>query len=336
MLWNQFFRIAAVFVIFMSISVGINAQTSEDDEVIKVDVALVNIPFSVSDREGRAVSGLTLNNFTLMDDGKPQKIEYLSTQDAPLNVVLLIDTSQSALEIFKKIQNAAGEFVKQLRPKDRCMVISFDSTARVETEFTSNQKRLDRIIKATVLSQKPGTLLRDSVFVTVDKEFAKVQGRKAIILITDGIDAGSKISKEALLYRLSEADSPIYSVFYESNNEPVIKVVSKDPKQPIVANANYSISQKQINKIKAERQKRNLEAADYLGKLAEQTGGRSYRKEIDNLGEAFNKIAEELRMQYLISFYPEDTNYNLANHKIKIKVDKSNVAVRLKNTVLLK
>ena len=311
----------------------VRAQTAEDNEVIKVDVALVNVPFSVSDREGRNVLGLTARNFAFFDDGKPQKIEYLSTQDTPLNIVLLLDTSQSAQEQFDKIKNAAGEFIKQLRPTDKCMIVSFDAAARVKSEFTGDQKTLDKAIKRTVLSGKPGTLLRDAISAVMDKEFVKVKGRKAIILITDGKDAGSAISKNDLLYHLSESDAPIYSVYYETVvalPPPAVKTGKKE------AAKNQGYSEKRLKKIHADQQQRNEDAAGFLEQISEVTGGRSYRKEINNLGEAFNNITEELRKQYLIGFYPDDTNYNVSRHQIKIKVDKKNVVVRMKNYALLK
>lgn len=304
------------------------AQTAEDDEVIKVDTALVNVPFSVSDREGRSILGLKMENFTLFEDGQPIKIEYLSTQDNPLNVVLLLDTSRSAVKRFDKIKNAASEFIKQLRPNDRCMIVSFDSAARVKSEFTSNQTLLDKAIKRTVLGDKQGTLMRDAISVVVENELRKVKGRKAIILITDGKDAGSSIGENDLLYSLAESDAPIYSVLYETiplasaSNSPN----TKEPKY----------DKKKFKQFQLAQQKKNEDAANFMGKLSEITGGRSYRKEINNLSEAFITITEELRKQYLIGFYPESENYDFSKHQLKIKIDQKNAVVRMKNYALLR
>ncbi len=335
MLWTKFLILVTLNFFFLVQSSSLLAQTKEDDEVLKFDVALVNVPFSVSDREGRNILGLTTHNFTLFEDGKPQKIEYLSTQDTPLNIVLLLDTSQSAQEIFDKIKIAATEFIRQLRPLDRCMIISFDEMARVKSEFTTDRIKLDKAIKRTVLSQKPGTLLRDTVGVTVEKELVKVTGRKAIVLITDGRDAGSTISKNNLLYRLAESDAPIYSVYYETVQVLMPTTPQNNGKIQTKAQNNH-LSQKQISQMRAEIKKKNVESADFLGKMSDVTGGRMYQREINNLSEAFNNIAEELRKQYLISFYPNDTNYKLSEHQIKVKVDQKNAVVRMKNYTLLK
>jgi Ca-activated chloride channel homolog len=333
MMRMKFFGVITLVFLFLSSSLGLVAQTKEDDEVIKVDVPLVNIPFSVADRDGRSILGLTSQNFTLFEDGKPQKIEYLSTQDTPLNIVLLLDTSQSAEDIFAKIRNAASEFIKQLRPKDRAMIVSFDEAARVKCEFTNNQIVLDKAIKRTVLSIRPGTLMRDTISVVVEKELKKVKGRKAIILITDGKDAGSSISKVALLYRLAESEAPVYTIFYETVLAP--RTISPNNSKEPSKNQPLQYSQKQISQYQADQRKKNLESADFLDKIANVTGGRSYRKEINNLGEAFNNIAEELRKQYLVSFYPTEENYALSKHQIKIKVDKVNAIVKMKNQSLV-
>lgn len=329
MLAKKFFGGLSLLFLFLSFVSGLSAQTNDADEVIKVDVALVNVPFSVSDRDGRMIAGLNLQNFQLFEDGKPQKIEYLSTQDNPLNIVLLLDSSISAQDIFDKIKNAAAEFIKQLRPADSCMIISFDETARVKSEFTNNQKTLDNAIKRISLSQKNGTLLRDTISVTVEKELKKVKGRKAIILISDGKDVGSSTTQNELLYSLTESDAPVYSVIYPDKSI-AFSANWQSKNQPI------KLDPKKFKQFQAEQQKKSVEGVEYLGKVSETTGGRIFQKEINNLAEAFNTIAEELRKQYLISFYPDDSNYDISKHQLRIKVDKKNAVIRMKNNILLK
>jgi Ca-activated chloride channel homolog len=331
--FRKCFYILMTAVCFLCSSSLLLAQTTEDDEVITVDTALVNVPFSVSDRDGRSILGLKVENFTLLEDGKPIKIEYLSTQDNPLNVVLLLDTSQSAQETFDKIKNAASEFIKQLRPNDKCMIVSFDSAARVKSEFTSNQKLLAKTIDKIVLGEKPGTIMRDAISVIVEKELPKVRGRKAIILITDGKDAGSGIDERVLLDSLTESDAPIYSILYETVPSVATSTTQDNSKKPPT---NIKYDKKKLKQFQLAQQKKNEEAANFMAKMSDVTGGRSYKKEINNLNEAFNNITEELRKQYLIGFYPESDKYNVSEHQIKIKIDKKNAVVRLKNYKLLK
>jgi Ca-activated chloride channel homolog len=333
MVCRKYFDVLIVAVCLLCTSSLLFAQTTDDDEVITVDTALVNVPFSVSDRDGRSILGLKVENFTLFQDGKPIKIDYLSTQDNPLNVVLLLDSSRSALDRFDKIKNAASEFIKQLRPEDKCMIVSFDSAARVKSEFTSNQKLLEKAIKRTVLGEKPGTLMRDAISVIVDEELPKVKGRKAIILITDGKDAGSMIAENELLRHLVESDAPIYSILYETVPSAATSTSQNNANEPT---DNKKYDKKKLKQFQLAQQKKNADAVIFMAKISDVTGGRSFQKEIDNLSEAFANITEELRKQYLIGFYPESEKYNVSEHQIKIKIDKKNAVVRLKNYTLLK
>lgn len=313
-----------IFLILLTIIIGFSPISAQnDDEVIKVDVALVNIPVIVSDKYGRNILGLNINNFTLFEDGRKQKIEYLSTQNTPLNIVLLLDTSRSALDVIENIKKAAGRFVKQIQPIDRCMIISFSEKVQVESEFTGKINRLEKSVENLKMSEKPGTLLNDAIYVTVDKELRKIKGRKAIILITDGKDAGSSTSQNDLIYRLMESDTPIYTIYYETS-----KFTFTNPNS--VKNHPSKVSIEQQKPTIIQKQK-NQQAAGFLTKVSETTAGRVFPKEINKLDEAFQNVMEELRKQYLIGYYPDDPNFDISRHQIKVKVDKPDVVVRTKN-----
>lgn len=330
MFFKKNFIILVLFIIILFAFT--NSLGQNDDEVIKVDVALVNIPVIVSDKFGRNILGLKIDNFTLFEDGRQQKIEYLSTQNTPLNIVLLLDTSRSALDVIENIKKAAGKFVKQIQPIDQCMIISFSEKVLVESEFTNKTSRLEKAVQNIKMSQKPGTLLNDAIFVTVDKELKKIKGRKAVILITDGKDAGSTTSQKNLLYRLMESDTPIYSIFYETTNytfsdQNLLINRSTHEKTKVLTKATKpTIIQKQKNQL----------AAEFLTKVSETTAGQVFPKEINKLDEAFQNVTEELRKQYLIGYYPDDPNFDISRHQIKIKVNRSDVIVRTKNSPKLR
>ncbi|MCU0240021.1 MAG: VWA domain-containing protein, partial [Pyrinomonadaceae bacterium] len=186
-------------------------------------------------------------------------------------------------------------------------------------------------INRTVLSEKQGTLLRDALAVIVETELPKVKGRKAIILITDGKDAGSVISENDMFHRLVESDAPIYSVLYET-----VATVPSLSQPNNSQNEKIKYDKKKLKEFQIAQQKKNEAAASFMQKVSDVTGGRSYQKEISNLSDAFANITEELRKQYLIGFYPESENYNISQHQIKIKIDKKDAIVRLKNYKLLK
>lgn len=327
---------AALFLAILTVS--LNAQNN--DEVIKVDTALVNIPVIVSDRNGRNISGLQTENFAVYEDGKLQKIEYFASEESPINVAILLDTSRSTQQVLSKIKNAAREFIKQLQPSDKCLIMSFDNNVEILSDFTSDQKILDKAIKNAEIGNAAGTVMQDAIYEVVDKQFSKVKGRKAIILLTDGKDFGSYVNRKELIYRLEESDTLVYSIFYETEN-----LRRFNQNRPNIFFPNQRQRRRQFpfpdnfprpnrnpdNPRQIILQQMNEDAAAFLQKLADSTAGRLYRKEVKDLEATFQTIADELRKQYLIGYYPENSETEINTHQIKVKVDKTDVVVRAKN-----
>ncbi|NJM53151.1 MAG: VWA domain-containing protein, partial [Blastocatellia bacterium] len=176
--------------LLLLLTVNLFAQNN-NEEVIKVETALVNIPVIVSDRNGRYISDLKTENFSVFEDGKQQKIEYFANQESPINVAILLDTSLSTKKVLGKIKKAAGEFLRQLQPSDRALIVSFDNNVEILSELTSDQRKLNNAVRNAEIGDRVGTVMHDAVFEIIDKKFADVKGRKAIILLTDGKDFGS-------------------------------------------------------------------------------------------------------------------------------------------------
>src|SRR5262245_49357830 len=204
---------AIVALVLISASVG---QVRAQEEVIKVDTTLVTVPVVVSDRQGRYVPGLKASDFTVFKDGVQQKIEFFASTEERINVALLIDTSHSTEPVIDDIKRAAERFVKLLRQGDKAAIVSFDHSTTVLSHFTSDVGRLNDAINRAEIPRPAGTTLRDAVYQTVNEEFAGVTGRKAIILLTDGKDFGSRVSPADLLFSLQEKDIMIYSVFFKT------------------------------------------------------------------------------------------------------------------------
>lgn len=162
----------------------------------------------VSDRQGRYVSGLRAEDFTLYRDHARQTIAVFDSVEEPLNVVLLLDTSKSTQDVLTKIKDAARNLLKELRPQDRALIIAFDSDVHVLCQLSSDRKALERAIKNAGVGEFVGTTMRDAVSKVLGESFKQIKGRKAIILLTDGKDHGSAISEDALLESAAEsADS---------------------------------------------------------------------------------------------------------------------------------
>ncbi len=187
----------------------------QETETLKIDTTLVSVPLIVSDQQGRYVAGLQAADFTLYENRLKQPIEFFAAVEEPLNVALLLDTSFSA-------RDAAHDFIKQLRPQDRALILSFDRQVKTLSPLTSDRKTLDRAIKQASIGEQLGTLMRAALDQVLQQHFKSLKGRKAIILLTDGKDAGSSsVPPRRLLDIAAEADTMIYSIFYTTGLPPL-------------------------------------------------------------------------------------------------------------------
>lgn len=335
---------AAILVsLFLTVSSQVKAQTN--DEVIKVDVNLVSVPVVVSDRAGRYVSGLKAENFTIYQDGKKQNISFFGTEEEPLNVAILLDTSKSTQDVLKQIKSAAKDFVKLLEPDDRAMIVTFDYRVNVLNRLTSDRKMLENAINRVEIGERPGTVMRDAVQQIVSRLFSNVKGRKAIILLTDGKDFGSYPTKEDLLDDVEESDVIIYSVFYETkegfNGRRPGGIFNRRRNDGIFGRRRGGMGRfpgggggVPQNRVPNRRGmgESDEDAKDYLEQLSESTAGRFYEKDVTDLKRTFELIADELRKQYRLGFYPDNVNDEAEFHQLKVTVTVPNVAVRSRAT----
>src|SRR5688500_2360004 len=192
-------------------------QEKNAPEILKVDTRLVSVPVTVSDRNGRYVPGLTEADFTLYQDGVKQKIDFFGATEEPLTIALLIDTSQSTRPVLADIKESAHAFLKLLMPRDRAMVVRFDYDTHVLSGLTTDKEQLRQAIRsADIPHDLLGTTLRDAAFQSINRSFAGIKRRKAVIVLTDGKDHGSLISGDELLYSLQETDTLIYTVRFRT------------------------------------------------------------------------------------------------------------------------
>ncbi|HVE57797.1 MAG TPA: VWA domain-containing protein [Pyrinomonadaceae bacterium] len=330
------FTVFALFC-FCSFSLNAKAQDKTDEDVIKVDTNLVTVPVIVSDRQNRYIAGLKAENFTVFKDGQKQNIEYFIAEESPINVAILLDTSRSTEQVLDKIQKAALEFVKQLKPNDRCLIISFDFEVNVLSELTNDREKLKKTIKNAEIGERFGTVLHDAVYQAVNKSFAGVKGRKAVILLTDGKDFGSFTGRDELLYKLEESDTLVYSIFYETGLMRRRMMPRRFPNPNRRGGGGGGIWRRGRNPdvVRSRTERSNEDAVDFLQEMADLTAGRLYQKKVTDLSEAFEAITEELRKQYLIGFYPENVEGG-KNYQIKVRVDRNDAVVRSKNAFRVK
>src|SRR5262245_56902039 len=197
-------------------------QQDPQQPSIKIGTNLVTVPVIVTDRYGRFITGLGRNQFTVREEGSAQKIEDFSSTEAPFTVALLIDTSRSTQNKLGKIRKAAETFIKQLLPNDRIMVVSFDEKVRFICDFTSDHAELERAVKS--LKSSYLTSLYDAIHLTINEKMNKIQGRKAIVVLTDGVDTASKqATYESAIELAASAGIITYTVQYETRNDGTSK-----------------------------------------------------------------------------------------------------------------
>src|SRR2546425_9742106 len=184
-------------------------------DVLKVTVDLVNVQFSVTDRHGRFVPGLTAQDFKVEEDGRRQEIRNFSREnELPLTLALLIDTSPSVRPVFDEEKLTAASFLESiLREKDLALVIGFDQSVTLLQDYTENLKLLKRAIDELEIGG--GTSIYDAVYLAGKEKLTDEAGRKAIILISDGEDTTSKTKLTEALVAAHKSNAVIYAI---SNN----------------------------------------------------------------------------------------------------------------------
>lgn len=317
--------------------------SNDDDEVIRIETNLVTMPVSVLDRDGRFISGLTERDFQIFENGKQQKIEYFQSTEQPFTVALLIDVSPSTAFRMDEIHNAAILFVEQLRPSDRVMVISFDERMRVLTPPTNNRNELRYAIRQAQWGN--GTSLYEAVDRTLKNELARIEGRKAIVLFTDGVDTTSRrASYQSTLNETEEGDALIYPIRYDTQSQYAGSSGGwggrTTRRQTGLGGVIGIILGGQIPTVgrgPAGSSREEYETGNrYLEELAQKSGGRKFEADTTaNLNAAFSGIAEELRRQYSVGYYPEVVGQPGERRQIRIRVMRPNVVVRAKTSYIV-
>ena len=309
-----------------------------DEGPIKVETQLVSVPVRVMDKKGRFIGGLARENFKVFENGAEQEIAMFSNEHQPFTVALVLDMSYSTKFKISEIQSAAIAFIDQLRPEDRVMVVSFDSDIHLLCEPTSDRKTIYRAIKSTKIST--GTGLYEAMDDVINRQLRDIEGRKAIILFSDGVDTTSRRANDiGNLHDATELDSLIYTIRYDTfadvqnmkNGRPIaapprITVPTSQSGHPLPFPDIPAIGKpSDQGTTEAEYKK----AEEYLDQLAMRTGGRAYHAQsLGNVADAYSKIASELREFYSIGYYPAEDRVSGKGSSVKVKVDREGLVVR--------
>jgi VWFA-related protein len=326
---------------------NINRSEEVAGDVLRVDTSLVTVPVSVMDRSGKYIPSLGREDFHIFEDGVEQKISYFATVDQPFTVALLMDTSRSTNFKLEDIQNAAIAFIRQLKSEDRVMVVSFDDKINVLTKPTDDREVLINAIRRTRTGG--GTRLYDAVDQVIKQHLKGITGRKAIVLFTDGVDTTSRrATYESTIREAEELDALAYPVAYDTS-DAVGNGPGQSQRLPLPGGRGGIIFGTPFPRWPmpgpgggrggrgggGSNDEEYRRASAYLHDLADKTGGRYYRGDsLQNISEAFAQIAEELRRQYSLGYYPKTTAQNGQRRQIKVRVNQPNLAVSARDSYI--
>src|ERR1700682_1574274 len=278
----------AGLLLFISAAVCLPCNAQEPDTTFKVNVKLVNVFVTVTDERGAPIASLKKDNFELREDGKEQKISVFDKESAlPLSIVLAVDTSLSTRKDLPLELASARRFAHAiLRPIDALSVYQFSETVNEVVPFTSDLGRIDRGIDRIRMGS--ATAMYDALFLG-SQALEPRQGRKVMVIITDGGDTMSKVDYKEAVRAAEEAEAILYSII----------VV------PIEASAG-----------------RDTGGEHALIQLSDDTGGKYfYAKSLSQLDDAFRQISDELRTQYLLAYYPSQRVSDSEFRRIQVTVN---------------
>ena len=283
------------------------AVVQDSQNSARIDVTVLNVPLmvSVADNRGKLITNLVKEDFRIFEDDKPQAIRnFVRETDLPLSIALLVDSSGSVIEHIKFEQAAAIDFFfnTMKRRKDRAIVVGFDSVPRILSDFTADgftdepEKLAEAVRK---IKAGGGTAVYDAVYGAVQQKLAREHGerRKLLILISDGDDTASKKSLTEALEMAQRHDTTIYAI--------------------------------STNKTSDTKSRAKVQGDDVIKKLVVETGGKAYFPlKLDDLASDFQKIGEELRSQYVISYAPVNQALDGTYRKVRVELVNKKHTVR--------
>jgi VWFA-related protein len=320
-------------------------QPSAQEPKIAVEVKTVNILATVRDKHGKIVSDLTKDAFQLDEDGKPQTIDYFAKEsDLPLRLALLVDTSLSQRRVLDQERDASYAFFnKLLRPeKDQAAVINFDYDITLLQDFTASRPKLQAALQQLETPQRPqmdqqggqrgghgrgggGTHLYDAIYLASDELMSKQQGRKAIVVLSDGVDHGSKETLAEAIETAQRADTVVYSILYADE-------------QGYVSSHGFGMGGPNGGGHGGYGghgghypQQERPDGKKVLDQISRMTGGRMFEaSKKDNVDKIYAEIDEELRNQYRLGYTPA-RDLEAGYHKIHLTTNNKDLKVQARD-----
>jgi VWFA-related protein len=360
--------LTAVLAALPPIAPAIQAWAQDAATTVRVDVKVVTLPVTVRDKHGKIVHDLTKDDFTLQENGRAQTIKYFSPEtNLPLTLGLLVDTSRSQTTVLDAERNASRHFIEQMlsQEKDKAFLIHFDREVELLQDLTSSREKLLAGLELLKTSEnnsndpndpsnspderkrpRGGTQLYDAVFLASNELMKKQQGRKAMIILSDGVDRGSKTFLDGAIEAAQRADAAIYSIYF---SEPRHDRDRNDRDRQggtgrggggwpgggggwPGGGGGYPGGGRGGPGQQRREEEPHADGKKILEKMSKETGGRCFevsRKQA--VGEIYDGIAEELRTQYSLGYTPDKDSEPSGYHHVQLTVKKKDLTVQTRD-----
>lgn len=330
-----------VFFAAVAAGVGRSRPVWAQDATFSTDVKVVSVLATVRDKDKKIVSDLTKDDFDLAEEGRPQTIKYFAREtDLPLTLGLLVDTSLSQRDVLGDERTASRRFIEKVLREDRdqTFLIHFDHDTELLQDLTSSRAKLERALDNIELAQNDrpqmrrsggggypgggggrlaGTTLYDAVLLASDELMRKRQGRKALILLTDGVDNGSKTPLSQAIESAQRADTLVYSILF----------AGQEGQQQLFSPGGFG-GRRRGGGFPPPQQRERPDGRKILERISRETGGGFFEvtKKL-SIDQIYERIEEELRNQYSLGFTP-DASGGSGFRKITVTVKQKGMIVQ--------
>ncbi|HXR15832.1 MAG TPA: VWA domain-containing protein [Terriglobales bacterium] len=368
---SRYLRLSFALVSLLIVNSLADAQDTAGKPVatVAVDVRVVTLPVTVRDKKGQIVRNLTKDDFVLQEDGRPQVIKYFDQDtNLPLTLGLLVDTSMSQRNVLDQEKNASKVFLDQMLTdaKDKAFLIHFDREVELLQDLTSSRDQLQKGLELLNtpqlernsggssdpqssdpqsspgsgngqprMSRGGGTLLYDAIFLASDELMKKQQGRKALVVLSDGVDRGSKESLQSTIEAAQRADTVVYSILFADKSQENNGFghqgggMGRHGGWPGGGFPGGGGSGRGGGR---SQQEPHPDGKKILDQISKETGGRLYEvsKKLA-IDQIYDSIAEELRAQYNLGYTPDKGNAEAAYHKISLVTKQKELVVQTRD-----
>ena len=363
--WRRhiYLDLALIYVFLLNVPAHCQDANSQAATTVAVDVKVVTLPVTVRDKKGQIVRNLTKDDFVLQEDGHPQVIKYFAQDtNLPLTLGLLVDTSLSQRNVLDQERNASKVFLDQMLTdvKDKAFLIHFDREVELLQDLTSSREKLQAGLELLRTPQSDnsgdpgssgsgdpqsspgnsrmhrggGTLLYDAIYLASNELMKKQQGRKALIILSDGDDRGSKESLQSAIESAQRAETVVYSILF----------ADKDRNSGFGGPGGGGMGRRGGGwpgggwpgsgggggrGSGRSPQEPHVDGKKILDQISKETGGRMYEvSKKQAIDQIYDSIAEELRTQYNLGYTPDKGNADSGYHKISLVTKQKDLTVQ--------